>query len=559
MDLGAQDFVTRLTELQRIRSSHEQVWHRISEVAAPDSGRFQYTGLNQSQNYALGFQALASQRSAKIYDSTAVNAIDRLASGIEALIVPQSDYWHDLGVMDLTHERSTDEERQWLERLRNVLFKVRYDADSGWKAAVQTCIRRCVAFGNAFMFVEDGTDSRALIRYRALPLEECFVSENHAGVIDTFYRPYLLTARQALQKFGARCPKQIAAAAQHATDKDRQFMFIHAIQPRAEVGMLPGVHGAPFSSTHISMEDQSIVGTSGYFEFPIIDFRWLPEMGATYGEGPVQKCLADIQSLNLMARNELIASQQAVDPPLLVANAGIMNRPNTNPGAINFGGMAPNGQKLIEPMMTGQRLDFATLVREAKANQVKESLYVNLFAILTSPNPTYQSATEALIKANEKADMLGPVGGRLQQSLSNLVERELGVLERKGIYRPDSAYRIPRSLRGKNIGPQFTSPLDKMRRNAEATGTVRFFEILTPLMTINPAVADHVNTDEMSRGLADVLGLPARFLQPAEVVQQIRVERAQQMQAAQMAEMLKTSAQGAKAGAEALQTLRPAA
>lgn len=553
MDLGANDFVARLTELQRIRSSHEQAWHRVSEVAATDSGRFQYTGLNQSLSNSLGFQPLASQRSAKIFDSTAVNAIDRLSSGIEALIVPQSDYWHDLGVMDLTHERHTDEEKRWLERLRNVMFKVRYDADSGWKAAIQTCIRRCVAFGNAFMFVEDGTDSRALVRYRSLPLEECFVAENHAGVIDTFYRPYALTARQALQKFGDRCPAKIRQAAEHAVDKDRTFLFIHAIQPRADMGRLTGVLGAPYSSTHICVDEQIIVGTSGYFEFPIIDFRWLPETGAVYGEGPVQKCLADIQSLNLMARNELIASQQAIDPPLLIANAGIMNRPNTNPGAINFGGMSANGQKLIEPLFTGQRLDFATKVLEAKRMQVKESLYVNLFAILVQ-NPQ-QTATEALIRANEKADLLGPVGGRLQQSLSNLIERELGVLDRKGIYAPNSAYRVPRSLQGKSIGPQFTSPLDKLRRNSEAQGTLRFFEILNPLLTIDPSVADHVDTDEVSRGLADVLGMPARFVRPFEVVQQLRAERAQAIQAQQMAELAKTSAQAGKFGAEALATV----
>lgn len=553
MDLGAYDYVTRLTELQRIRSSHEQVWHRISEVAAPDSGRFLYTGLHQSQTHSLGHQPLAAQRSSKIYDSTAVSAIDRLSSGIEALIVPQSDYWHDLDIMDLTHERTSDEERLWLERLRNVMFKVRYDADSGWKAAVQTCIRRCVAFGNAFMFVEDGIDPRALIRYRALPLEECFIADNHMGLVDTFYRPYTLTARQALQKFGDKCPQIIKQATSHPVDKDKPFLFLHAIQPRADVGRIPGLLGAPWASTHVCVEEQTIISQSGYYEFPVIDFRWMPNDGP-YGEGPVQKCIADIQSLNLMARNELIASQQAIDPPLLVANVGIMNRPNTNPGAINFGGVGPNGGKLIEPLFTGQRLDFAAVVREAKSMQVKESLYVNLFAILTQ-NPQ-MTATEAIIRANEKADLLGPVGGRLQQSLSNLIERELGILERKGIYAEDSAYKVPRSLRGKQVGPQFTAPLDKMRRSSEATGSIRLLEILNPLMTVDQTVVDHLDSDEMARGLAEVLGVPARFIRPTQIVEQIRAERAEAMQAAQMAETMRTSAQAGKFGAEALSLMQ---
>jgi hypothetical protein len=553
---GASDVIDRLAQLQMIRSSHERVWRQIADIAAPDAGNFLSTGTNSSTTGNIIHVPHAAIRSKKIYDNTAVVAVDRLASGIEAMVVPQSEYWHGLGIQDFTHEDSTHEEKIWLERMRNLMFKIRYDADTGWHAAIQTCLRRLVAFGNAFMFVEEGDGVRSLTRYRAIPIEEAFVSDNHLGQIDCFYRPYTLTARQALQKFKENTPQKIITAAESVADKDRRFDFIHAIGPRADWGRVPGVRGAEFYSVHVSVCEKVIVGESGFYEFPIIDFRWLPDPGRVYGEGPVQKCLADIQSLNMMARNEMRASQQAVDPPLLVADAGVMNRPNTNPGAINFGGINAQGQKMVDTLFTGQRLDFATMVRAAKTNQVKEGLYLNLFQILTQ-NPQ-MSATEALIRANEKSDLLGPAGGRIQQSLSNLVERELGIMVRAGAFDRGSAFQPPQSVRNMRLGAQFTSPLDRLRRSSEATGAIRMLEILSPLMAIDESVADNFESDEMTRGLADVLGVPPKWVATPEKVQGRRQQRAEQAQQAQQAQIAKDFAAAGKQGSEALAGLQSA-
>lgn len=546
----ADDVIKRLSELQANRFAHEAVWQQIANVAAPDAGDFNFTSAFTKTSSNLFEIPRAANRSKKIYDTTAVIGVDRLASIIESLICPQNEHWHDLDVLDLTHEEKTDEEVRWLERLRNLMFKVRYDSDSGWTASLQTTLRRLAAFGNGFMFVDEGFDDRALIRYRALPLDEGFAAEDHLGYIDTFFRPYVLTARQARQKFGERLPAAILRASENAGDQDKRFTFIHAIGPREDWGRVPGVLGAKYYSVHVSIEENKIVQTSGYHEFPVIDFRWLPNPGQVYAEGPVQKCLADIQSLNLMAKNELVASQQAIDPPLLVAHAGIMNRPNTNPGAVNFGGMSMGGQRLIEPLMTGQRLDFATVVRTAKAQQVKECLYLNLFQILTQG--PQMSATESLIKAQEKGDLLGPAGGRLQQSLSNLNERELGILGRKGAFSPNSAYRPPKSLEGKAIGAQFVSPLDRMRRASEAQGLEKTLALLKPLLTVDPELADHIDGDPTIRGVAEVVGMPRKWIRPMDKVLERREQRAAAQQQQALSETVRNYAMAGKAGSEAL-------
>ena len=329
---------------------------------------------------------------------------------------------------------------------------------------------------------------------------------------------------------------------------ETRVQFIQAVQTRGDFGSpTGGVRNAPWASIHVEVDSRRVVGESGFFEFPVVDFRWMAD--GDYGEGPVMKCLADIQSLNQMAKNELIAGQQAIDPPLLVADAGVMSRPNTNPGAINFGGMNPAGQEMIKPLFTGQRLDFATMVLEAKRNQVRDSMYLNLFQILVK-NPE-MSATEALIRADEKGALLGPAGARLQQSLSRMIDREMSMLIRRGMYDRGSAFEVPRSLQGTSTVAQMTSPIDKLRRTKEAEGTMRLLEIASPLAQVDETVLDAIDPEATIRGMADILGVPAAFIRTPQAMAQLKEQRqaanAQVQQAAIAEQMAKASAQGSQA------------
>jgi len=557
-DKLADDVISRLSSLQVERSDFEKYWTQVSNVAAPEASSFQRLG---TLNILKGLPktATAANKSKLIFDSTGINAVDRLASGIEALVTPQSEYWHGLGLMDLTRNEITDQEALWLERQRNLMFKVRYDADTGFVPAMQTIYRRVVAFGNAFMMVEDDQryTKRSLINYRYLPLAECYIATDHLDIVHTFYRYYSLTAEQAVMKFGDKCPQKIRDAAEKLSDKDKNFSFIQCIHPRADFGLpVQGVQKTPFASYHIFEEDRQIIRESGYFEFPIIDFRWLPEPGMTYGEGPVMRCLADIQSLQQMAKNELVAGEQAVRPPLLVANAGVMNRPDDRPGGVTYGGMNAQGQRLIEPLFNGQRLDFATMVLEAKRAQVKDAMYLNLFQLLVQ-NPQ-MTATEAMIRANEKGELLGPAGSRFQQSLSRMIERELGILIRKGLYDPDSSYRVPESLQNQDVHAEMTSPLDRLRRAKEGEGILRLLEIASPLAQVDPTVMDNIDPDITFRELRDIMGAPVGIIRDPQKVAEIRAARAQQQAMAANAQVAEQMAAASKQGSEAIVNMKEA-
>src|SRR5690606_30111893 len=205
-----------------------------------------------------------------------------------------------------------------------------------------------------------------------------------------------------------------------------------------------------------------------------------------YGESPVMMALADIKTLQAASKSSMQAMQQYVRPPLAMASDGVTNRPNLNSGQINHGAIDENGRLKIQPIYTVQNPSFADMVLEQKRNAIRESLYINLFQILISnPNMT---ATEALIRAQEKGELLGPAGARIQMAMSRMFDREFGIYERKGAFDEGSALQPPESLAGRSIGVKFTSPLDKLRRSNEAVGIQRTLEIALPLAQAKPEV-----------------------------------------------------------------------
>lgn len=269
----ATDVVNRLASLSAERTAFEAAWDQVDAVAAtsadPNTGYSKAGALTQLP------QPIATQRSKRLFDSTGANAVDRLGSGIEALVIPQSEYWHGLKITDMRHRKPTQTEQQWLEDQRDLMFETRYDADSGWVLGSQSCIRVCISHGNSFLWTEEGFDDAALIHYRYLPLRESYGAQNHRGVMNAYYRFYSLTAEQALGKFRERCPPKVRMYAEKAETKDQRFSFIQAIEERSALGRI-GDKGA-FKSLHIEVESKAICGEGTFYEFPVIDFRWMAD------------------------------------------------------------------------------------------------------------------------------------------------------------------------------------------------------------------------------------------------------------------------------------------
>jgi hypothetical protein len=213
---------------------------------------------------------------------------------------------------------------------------------------------------------------------------------------------------------------------------------------------------------------------------------------------------------------------------------------------LNVGGVNRNGQAMMQPFNTGARVDIAESKMEQRRMAIDDAFLVTLFQILVeTPRMT---ATEALIRAQEKGMLLTPTMGRQQsEALGPLIERELDLLSFHNVLPP-----MPDILREADgeFEIVYDSPMSRMQRAEELVGVQRTMELLAPFAQMDPTVLDVFDKDELARLTAEVSGVPTPILRSPDAVNAIRQQRAQQeqdmmaMQAAQpLAGAMKDAAQ----------------
>ena len=557
----ADDIIRQTSTLADNRAEWDAEWNKVARFVLPRSMDFtgEYSGGNlrpigRASSVTQAGRPRATKRSREIYDSVPRLACDRFASAMESLAVPRGQKWHGVEFDDEALN-DNDAGAEWRDTLTDGMFRIRYGGHSGFPAAIQQIMRGIGAFGNQYLYLERAY-GLSPISYVTIPLPQSYPVARADGEIDTFYRRFSLPAVAARRKFGEAVSAKIVKAAEHETDKFKQFEFIHCVKPRDEFKPRQlGINASDFESYYIEVRERHLVEKGGYFEFPYIPFRMPVAPGEVYAEGPAMVMLADIQTANRMGKTNMRAAQQATDPALAARDERFTGRRvRLDPGYVNYGAIDANGNLGIRPIMTGARPDIGEQAAEVKRNSIREGFYNNLFQIVVN-NPS-MTATEVLARAQEKSEMLGPLGGGIQASLAKMFERELAILERAGLYRD---LPPPRELANASFTVSFKqSPLDRLRRAEEAAGTLRVLEVAGQLAAIDPEVTDNIDGDAVVRTLSDIYGAPAKILRRREEVEETREERRQARQNQAAIDAAAQLAPAAQQGAAALRTIQQA-
>ncbi len=521
----AERTLRRFGQLQANRSNFESLWQQVAERALPGSAQFttrQMPGVQQTE---------------KMFDATAALAVRKFATILESMLTPRTQQWHKLKAAD-DELGKLKPVSTYLEEVNRLLFRERYAPTSNFSGQVGACYLDLAAFANASMLVDE-TPGYGL-RYRALPLAETYFAENHVGMVDTIYRKFEYTARQAVQRWGEKCPPKIHEVVERTPDQ--AFTFVHAIEPH-DGQPIPGVlREHRYLSTYVCESEKAVVQVGGYYTFPAPIMRDLTSPGETYGRGPGVLVLPDVKMLNEMNKTVIRAAHKAVDPPLLLSEDGALSAFDQRPGALNHGGLGPNGEQLVQAMDSKARVDIGLEMMQAKQQTINEAFFITLFQILVD-NPR-MTATEVLERAQEKGMLLGPLAGRqMSEFLGPMVERELDLLARAGRLppMPDELLEV-----GGEYKIEYESPLARAQRAEEGVAIVRTLETLLPMAEMQPEVFDNFDLDETVRALGEINGMAAKLMRDPEDVAAMREARAQAQQAAQMAEMVPGLAKGAK-------------
>lgn len=532
MDTRADDIIRRQEKMQTDRAVFEQHWREIAERILPRKDHFRVN------------RQVGDKHTERVFDATANLALDRFAAAMESMLTPRTQMWHKLRVTD-DYFNEMPEVQEWLDEVTKILFMVRYSPRANFASQAHECYIDLGAFGTSTLFIDELVGRG--IRYRSIPLNECFVAENHQGIIDTVHRRFPMTARQAAQRFGEA---KLAEAIKRALEKnpEQSFDFIHCVKPNEErKNGRRDYRGMQYSSYYVSLEGREIIGEGGYRHMPYAVGRYTTSPKEVYGRSPAMTVLPDIKMVNEMSKTIIRAAHKIVDPPLLLQDDGALAAMDLRPGALNFGGVNDQGQQLVHALQTGARVDIGEEMLDQRRKLINDAFLVTLFQILV--DAPQMTATEAMLRAQEKGALLAPTMGRQQSEfLGPLIDRELDILLNAGVLPPPPDVLVNEGL---EISPEYVSPLNKAQRADEGVAIMRTIEAVMPLAQIDPGVLDVFNPVEISRELAEINGVPAKVLRSAEEIAAIKQQQAQAQQAQMLLQAAPVAAQSAKNFAEA--------
>lgn len=532
MDSRVDEVIREHEEMAGNRGVWEEHWREIAERVLPRENWFQASD-----------KTPGDKRTEKVFDATAGLALERFAAAMESMLTPRTMRWHKLTTSDpfLAEDQSV---KEYLDAVTDILFRVRYSPRANFASQVHENYMSLGAFGSGALFTDDIVGVG--IRYKSIHLSEIFFSENHAGVVDKVHRKFEMTARQAAERWGSEnLPEKIRAALEKTPE--RKFEFLHCVKPNLERNpRRRDYRGMPFVSYYVSMEERMMLQEGGYNSFPYAISRYVTAPKEVYGRSPAMTVLPDIKMINEMSKTVIRAAHKIVDPPLLLQEDGVLQAFNTRPGALNYGGVDDQGRQVVQPLQSNARVDIGMEMMEQRRRVINDAFLITLFQILVeTPNMT---ATEAMLRAQEKGALLAPTMGRQQsEMLGPLIERELDILGRAGILPP-----MPDALieRGGEVDIEYVSPLNRSQRAEEGVAILRTLEAVTPLAQLDPSVMMIFKADEIARQLADINGVPAKIMRSPQELEAMMEEQRQQAEAQALLQAAPIAASSAKTLAE---------
>jgi hypothetical protein len=502
---------SQFERLKRKRGAWESHWEEIAERVLTRSAEF------------TGKREQGDKRTHKLYDATAALALERFAAAVESLLTPRGATWHTIRSTNPDLNRD-DEVKLWFDAVNQAMFHHRYSPRANFASQMHEGYLSLGAFGTAGLFVDEAR-TRGMM-YRAVHLADLFVMENQHGMIDTVYRTIETRARNVEKMFpgGNISPDTIKLAKEKP---DAPVQLLHLVQPREDRDPERRTRtNMPWFSGYFEVETKELIEEGGFPSNPYIVSRYNTGPRETYGRSPAMTILPDIKMLNEMSKTVIRAGQKVVDPPLMIADEGVILPVDANPGKATFVRMDGRNQAPIQPLFTGARVDIGLEMMEQRRKIINDAFLVTLFQILVE-TPT-MTATEVLQRAQEKGALLAPTIGRQQtELLGPLIEREFDILDGQGLIPPMPGLLLEA---GDEYEIEYVSPLTRAMKAEEGVGILRTLEMVQPIAAVDPGVMDNFDTDEITRILADTNGAPRAILRSDDQIAEIRGGRRQQEQ-----------------------------
>lgn len=561
----------RFSRLDSDRATLNNYYDHISRFVLPRQSKF------YQEHREEGYTDLI-----RIRNSKPVQALSNFASIYANIITPRGMKWHKLklkktfgqdskgvnlrnllpnlsqdlitGVNAQSEARST---RVFLEKFNNDLLEMRNATFCNFYDQNHEVCTSVGAFGNGVLFIDKNEDG---IYYKNYHISNIYIDTDYMGRVDSVYRKFQLTVRQAMQQFGDDISPETKA---HWMTKDPgdTMKFLHVVAPIGELDNRE-MDGHKYSFYYASCDDQLVLRKGFYRTMPYAIDRYFIPTDEKYGQSPTSLALCDIKNLNIMTHLALSSAWRAVTPPLLAPSADDSNpfKFRIGPDAIIQGGLTPDGERLVRPMEFNARPDLGlAYIKELEMN-VSRSFLADLSSVLAE-NPEMTATAVMSLNLHEHKKLMAIISRTQSEYLRTLLTREISLLIDMGMF-DEGGIEIPAEIQERMtddphslldvLDITFESDITNSIYNDEAISLSRTLEILLPLIQADPQKVMLFNLEEIIPDIAKKQGLPTKYIRSIEEFKQMVQQMQQAQQEQQMAAQAKDLAQANKAVEEGL-------
>ena len=478
----------------------------------------QYTGFSVYDWYNLD----SIPTSPKRFTSAPCNFLSILTSGLVGYSISPNITWYKLA-LENNNQMKLYGVKDWLEEVEETM-NAEFNRSNLYQQSVRF-IEDAACIGHGVMLCEEDVKENKL-RFSTMRSNEIYLDANENGDVDTVYRRYLMTLRNAVEFFGLdNLDESLQEAYKDAGKWNNKIEILHVVQPRRDRDENnPDSKNMAWESIFIDNERNKIITESGYKENPYAVFEWKQIPGFAYSESPVMGAMSDIKALNLMEETRLKIAQTSAEPPMRVTQ-GVKNI-----SLVPKGFTYVRKDEVIEPIKTGDNYPVTLDVVEKKKEEVKDWFNVDFFLMLQQKEGQ-MTATEVMELQGEKAAVLSNLIVNLNSALQKIIERSFNILMRAGRLPPP-----PETLRNEsaNMKIDFMGPLAQSQKKYHTMGGISAaLSLASPILQLFPNSGDFIDADELMKRAMEGQGMPQAVIREDDDVKKIRETRAQQQEAAQ--------------------------
>lgn len=517
------EIVERMKQFEAGRGNWNPLWQECGDYGMP--------GNNQ-----ITIKSSPGGKRIDTFQTVAENCILQLAGGLYSYMFPTDSKAFVLRIDD--EELAENEEvKIWLDRVTTKIHE--YLIQSNFRQAFFEFLKSLACFGTACFYSEQG--KKKPLNFVNFHIARVYIAVNSDGIIDTVYRDYEYTARQAVQEFGEEnLGEVILTAYRDAKTKDKKFRFIHAVEPRDGVINNNDPLTMSFASIYVSREDEKVVSESGHPEMPYQIDRFDKDALEDLGRSPMMTELPNVKMLGQANKVYIKANEKMCDPPIVLPDDGSIWPLATQPGGVihkRAGGEDPTWFEF-----KGNLQGLLEFINTTTAN-IRSGFHLDLFdALIDRQNMT---ATEVMARIEQKMRMLVHIIGGLQSEFFNpLIERVIGILLRA---KPPKLPKMPTIMSEKEVRIEYLGRLALALKTLESEG---FVKTTTDMATLGDAgiaaLMENLDLDIISRDMSRNAGMPSTWLKDIKVRDDQRDAQAEQAQAAALAETVPDLVKAAK-------------